>query len=391
MTVPVAFVIAAKDLRLRFRDRSAIVLGFVAPLAIATLMSFAFQGAAQFHATMGVVDADHGQVAEAFGHVLSSPGLTEVVTIKRFTSEAAASAALRAHSLDAAFVVPAGFTAASVGASPKAISVLTSVDRELAGQVATSVAKSFVAQINADRLSVATALAAGAPADRIPILTAAASSLRLPIEIRNLPSGSRSLEPVSYYAPGMGIFFLFFSIGFTARGYFIEQREGTLERMAAAARPSQILVGKALSVFVYGSASLATMAVFTSVAFGADWGGLIPATLLVLAMVVAVVALTALVIVSARSERQAEGMASIITFALALLGGNFVFISAEPPLLRRLSLFTPNGWALRAFVDLATGPHRIGVVVVPVLAILAFAAAVALVTAALSRRERVVR
>jgi ABC-2 type transport system permease protein len=33
-----ASVIAAKDLRQRFRDRSAIVLGFIAPIAVASLI-----------------------------------------------------------------------------------------------------------------------------------------------------------------------------------------------------------------------------------------------------------------------------------------------------------------------------------------------------------------
>ena len=40
-----AVVIAAKDLRQRFRDRSAIVLGFVAPLLMVALMNAAFSGA----------------------------------------------------------------------------------------------------------------------------------------------------------------------------------------------------------------------------------------------------------------------------------------------------------------------------------------------------------
>lgn len=44
-----AFVIARKDLRQRFRDRSAIVLGVVAPVVIAALMSLAFHGVQNFN------------------------------------------------------------------------------------------------------------------------------------------------------------------------------------------------------------------------------------------------------------------------------------------------------------------------------------------------------
>ena len=66
-------VIAAKDLRQRLRDRSAIVLGFLAPLMFATVMSFAFQGTKEFHADLGVVDADEGALAAAFLDTLEAP------------------------------------------------------------------------------------------------------------------------------------------------------------------------------------------------------------------------------------------------------------------------------------------------------------------------------
>ena len=65
VTMPAPLLIAGKDLRQRVRDRSAIVIGLVAPLVIAALMSVAFKGADTFHYTLGVVDADHGPVATA--------------------------------------------------------------------------------------------------------------------------------------------------------------------------------------------------------------------------------------------------------------------------------------------------------------------------------------
>jgi ABC-2 type transport system permease protein len=387
VTVRVALVIAGKDLRQRVRDRSALVLGFVAPLVIAALMSFAFQGTESFHVDLAVVDGDHSELSAAFVEVLESPELSDVLTVKAFAEEAAAAAALDDEDVQAAVVIPPGFAVAATQAGdPMAMEVLTSVDFTLAGQVARSVTESFVAQVNADRLSVATALAAGAPLDQLAALAADAAQLELPAVAVLRPSGDRPLAPISYFAPGMGIFFVLFAVGFGARGWFIEQRAGTLERMAAAVRPSQILLGKALSVFVYGIASLTTIAVSTTLLFGADWGGPLPAAALIVAMVTAVVALTALVTLAAHTERQAEGVASIVTFSLALLGGNFIFVSAAPPLLRRLSLFTPNGWALRGFVDLATGERSLATVAQPVAAILAFAAVTGLLTALLARR-----
>lgn len=381
-----SLVIAGKDLRQRFRDRSAIVLGFVAPLAIAALMSFAFKGTESFHVTLAVADADRGPVAAAFADVLDSPELHEVVAVTRPSDEAAAAAAVKAGNAQAAIIIPEGFSVGASGGTPVPIEVLTSVDHGLAGQLARALVDSFVAQVNADRLSVTTALAAGASPDQVGALAADASSDHLPVQAFQRPTGSRDLKAISYFAPAMGIFFVFFAISFSARGYFLEKRQGTLERMSAAVRPGAILVGKSLSVFVYGTLSLATMAVFTTVLFGADWGGPVPAAALCLAMVIAVVSLTMFVTLIARTERQAEGFSSIVVFTLALLGGNFVFVSSSPPLLRRLALFTPNGWALRGFVDLATSERSLATIAQPLAAILGFSAILLLLAAVLSRR-----
>ena len=141
-----------------------------------------------------------------------------------------------------------------------------------------------------------------------------------------------------------------------------------------------------MSVLVYGVVSLATIGVITSAAFGADWGAPLPAVLIGLALVISVICLTALVIGVARTQRQAEGVASIIVFGLALLGGNFFFISGAPSDIQHLALFTPNGWAIRGFTDLATIGGGLGTVVQPVLAILVFSAIVGAVAVSLARR-----
>ncbi|HTZ10101.1 MAG TPA: ABC transporter permease [Acidimicrobiales bacterium] len=185
----------------------------------------------------------------------------------------------------------------------------------------------------------------------------------------------------------MAIFFLLFTVSFTARSFYVDRTQGMIERMRAApVRPAQIIVGKALSVFVYGLVSLGAIALITSLAFGADWGDPLAAGVLCLALVLSVVCLTAFVIGVARTQRQAEGISSIVVFGLALLGGNFVFLATAPAAMQRLALLTPNGWALRGFTDLATLGGGLGTVVEPVLAILAFSAVVGGIGVALAPR-----
>ena len=115
-----------------------------------------------------------------------------------------------------------------------------------------SIATSFVAQLNADRLS--------SPPPRRPASTGtgalrrAAAHLTIPKRVRQRPVGAHALKPISYFSPAMAIFFLLFLIGYAARSFFVERGEGMIERIRAAPiRPRQIMAGKALSAFVSGS------------------------------------------------------------------------------------------------------------------------------------------
>ena len=381
-----ALLIAAKDLRQRLRDRSALVLGFLAPLVIAALMSVAFQGTDSFHTTLDVVDRDHGPLGAAFVGMLSSPDLADVITLRKVGSVAAARHDVDSGSAGAAIVVPPGFTAAAHGGRTAPVAVLASVDHVIDAHLAESLTRSFTAQVEADRLSVTTALAAGSRQSPV-ALTDASRRLRLPVGVVSGASSGHPLTAIGYYAPAMGIFFMFFAIGFGSRGFFQERREGTLDRILAAPVPAwSVVAGKSLATFVYGLASLTTMAVVTSVVFHVHWGPPLAVAAVVVAMSLTLVALTALVTAVARTDRQAEGLASILTFGLVLLGGNFIVLAAAPPLVRTLALATPNGWALRAFTDLSTGAPAWSATWRPLLAICAFTAVLGLAALLLGRR-----
>ncbi|WP_329282206.1 ABC transporter permease [Streptomyces sp. NBC_01451] len=384
----VVLAIALKDLRQRLRDRSAWVIVFLAPVLISGLMAMAFSNNSEFHADIGVVDLDRGAAATGLIQVFKSPELSETVRVYTYDDEAAARRAVDAGRAHAAIVVPEGFTKAVAGGGASPVTVLDSVDFGMQAQLARAVTESYVAQVNADRLSVATAVAAGASHEEIPRLAAEAALLRLPEQVRAQGLADDPLKVISYFGPSMGMFFVLFCVGFGARGYFTEQQRGTLDRISAApVGRGALLLGKSLSTFVYSLAGLGTVTVVSWLAFGARWADPVGVAVLSVGMAVAVVCLTALVIALARTERQAEGLASIVVFALVLLGGNFVFASGTS-LMRRLALFTPNGWALRGFTDLGTGVRGWAAVGAPLLGIFAFSAAVAALTALILRLRR---
>ena len=66
--------IAAKDLKLRLRDRSAFVIGIIAPLALAYIFHLVFGNILaieELDLQYGLVDLDNSEISQAFGEILA--------------------------------------------------------------------------------------------------------------------------------------------------------------------------------------------------------------------------------------------------------------------------------------------------------------------------------
>ena len=129
-----------------------------------------------------------------------------------------------------------------------------------------------------------------------------------------------------------------------------------------------------------------TVWIVTSLLFDARWGHPAGVIALVLATVAAIGGVSLLVATLAGSERRADALTSIVGLTFALLGGNFISPESAPPLLRDLSLATPNGWALRGFTDLGTGVATAGRIATTVAVLMAIGAAFGLAGFAAGRR-----
>jgi ABC-2 type transport system permease protein len=374
-------VITVKDLRQRWRDHSALLAGVVAPLIMAFLISLAFgRGETRFTATYALVDQDHGPIAAAFHDLLAGDDLKGIVTLRVMDDPAAAIKQARDGKVAAAFVLPSGMSAVTDGRSTSVIAITRSPRNPIGGDVAESIARGFAAHVEATRLSVSTALAYGAPPTDIASLAAGAAVAELPLAVQEMSSSKSDVSAASYFAPAMGVFFTYFVAALGARSLIAERKQGTLVRLLAAPVSGRaLLAGKALSTLLLGSLSLSIMAIASRLLFGAQWGNPWAAGAIIVAIAFAVTAMTACVLTLARTEQQVGLLMSVVTYAMALLGGNFVSLQQAPALLRKLSLLTPKGWALRAFEDLTADGGGITSVWRPLAAISAFGVVTAVV------------
>lgn len=354
-------LIAAKDFRLRIRDRSFFIMGILAPLALAFIFNLTFGRALQpggIELLHGLVDLDGSETSANLGRALESLVADGLLELEHFDSSNAASAALEDDEIQAFIVIPSGFEEA-LGTGAPQLEVVGDIDSQTSTAVAAAIARQFGAELDAVRLGVVTAAAIlGVPptpdlVGEFPVDPSVATSTAT---VADVGAETRQLDPTSYLAAGMAIFFVFFTVQSGVIGLLEEERDGTLKRLFAAPVARHAVVGgKALLSFILGVFALGVLVVATSLLMGAEWGNPLGVTLLVITAVLAAVSLMGLVAGAARTPEGAENMASIVAVVLGMLGGVFFPIGSGEGVLSMLTRATPHHWFLRGLGDLAGG------------------------------------
>ncbi len=384
-----ATVILRKDLRLRLRDRSVLLFAFVIPLALTFVFSQLFPTQEDFELTAGVVDLDGDDVAAGFTQgvvaALVDDGLVDATT---FEDEAGARAAVEDGDIAAAWILPAGFSADVSAGDGGEIRVLVNPDRALSAEVARGIADGYRAELDRISLVVATSATAaqgalsGSQLEEIAELAVAQAPA---VSTTELIAPDQQLDPTSYLAAGMAVFFLFFTVTFGITGFLEERQQGTLQRLLAAPIGiGTVHLGKAMGAFVLGIVSMTVLAIASATMLDASWGDPVGVAVLIVAGVISALGVMAFVGSFARTAEQAGNLQSIVALVFGLAGGVFFPIGAGT--LGQLALVSPHGWFLRGLGDLV-GSDSWTAVLPATAALVAFGVVFAVPGALRMRRE----
>ncbi len=356
------WTIAQKDLKLRIRDRSALIVGIIAPLGLAAIFSSIFNPIEDFDfsATYAVLDEDGGQVATQFTGILDQFGIgtgskirsvasrqeaVDLVDVEPFSSEDGA---------DAAFVIPAGFSAAVQSEDPAELEVLTGQGGVGAG-VAVSFAEQFASELTYARIAVSSFEGLGGSGDRFAV-GLRALAVPTPVSMTEVEADSKVLSGKTFYAAGLAIFFLFFTVQIGVNSLLDERHAGTLSRLLAAPlRRSSIIAGKAIMAFILGLLSMVVLVIATTLFFGAEWGNPFGVLLLVVAAIISALGIMAVVAGFAKTPEQAGNFSSMVAVVLGFLGGTFFPVGQAGGLLSDLRFITPHAWFMQGIGDLSAG------------------------------------
>jgi ABC-2 type transport system permease protein len=334
-------VIAWNELHRRLRDRSVLIGCLAAPLLMAAVLGLSFAGGANVAPVhIGVAGASP-QMLRA---TLAASQLPKNVTVATLPSQQSVKDAvangtldggvavlpsqLRLHTLLVPIVDPGathtpGFDVVTKGTSP------------LGEEYAESVAAGMASVMYAARVPHTEATAADAPAT---------------VAVHSQDVGHGGKVNLNFFAPNIAVVFLFIGSGLGMRSLLMERAAGTLARITAApVRPTQIVLGKLLAIFLTGMATIFVIWAVTTYGFGADWGNLLGVLLLAIATTAAMCGIGVFLTSLAKTEQQAFGITLLVGLFLALVGGNLLPSGSLPDAFQVLALGTPNGWALVGF------------------------------------------
>lgn len=159
---------------------------------------------------------------------------------------------------------------------------------------------------------------------------------------------------VAYYAAGIGVMFLLFSMAGAAGTLIEEEERGTLERvLSTRVSMTNLLLGQWSFFAIVGVAQLAIMFVFGALVFGLDLfttrhlTGFIAMTLFTAG---AAAAFGMFLATLCRTRGQLSGLSTIVILIMSALGGSMVPRFVMPEFMNTTALFTFNGWAMDGYL-----------------------------------------
>ena len=378
-------LIGIKDLKLMFRDRAALTFMLLAPFLLTIGMGFVtgrFSGGSTGISNIPVVivNLDGAELGSALVDLFHAEELADLVEPTESSTPEAARQLIDDDQAAAAIIIPKGFTQSIIPAmdlmgssnyvSPEAvqIEVYTNPSRPTSAGIIKAIVDEFVSRVEEGRISSTTSLALlmqDGLLDFENIESEVKTLFEDPTEnesnvitLKKNIEGAEAVEfdMLSYFAPGMALMFLMYTVSYGGRSILAERAHGTLPRMMISPTQNfQILGGKVLGIFFTGVAQVGILIVASTIFFQVKWGDTLGILALILAAVFGASGWGMLITALARTPAQVGSTGSAVMLIFGIMGGSFINLEQFPPFMKTISKITPNAWGLDGFTTLALG------------------------------------
>lgn len=379
------FLIGFKDLTLMFRDRAALTFMLLAPFLLTIGMGFVtgrFSGGSTGLSDIPViiVNLDQAELGNALEDLFDSEDLAELVEPTASSDPEAARQFVDGDQASAAIIIPKGFTESiipaqgtlfdsnSVQPDPVQIEVYTNPSRPTGAGIIKAIVDEFMSRVEEGRTSGMTSIVGlmqsglldpqNAEDEARELFQNVDESETTAITLKTNTEGTEAVEfdLLAYFAPGMALMFLMYTVSYGGRSILAERAGGTLPRLLISPINNvQVLGGKVLGIFFMGVAQVGILILASTMFFQVQWGDALGVVTLILAAVFGATGWGMLITALARTPAQVGSTGSAVMLIFGILGGSFISLEQFPPFMQIISKITPNAWGLDGFTTLALG------------------------------------
>ena len=406
------------------RDRGALALSFVLPVAFFTIFAVIFGGRRDTtpKITIIAVDEDHspasqrlmkGLESEAALVVRTRPARKQNAEQPEYTAESA-EAAVKAGSAPLALIIPQGFGEHPIAFGPSssrpAIRMLKDSSDPVAPQMVAGLLQKVVMTSMPDVLAEQGSkyfeqYAGGMTGEQRQRIQQNLDQLRqlqsrrearggsadgglVAIATQDVVGGKKRNPMVSFYAAAIGVMFLLFTASGAAGSLLDEAESGTLDRvLSSRVTMTGLLGGKLIYSALLAFLQLVVMFVWAWAVFKLDFLPHLPGFVVMgVCTALAVAAFGMLLASVCRTRAQLGPLATLVILIMSSIGGSMFprFLMPEP--MQKAGLLTINAWAIDGFTKVFWRDEPVSHLWPQVLVLLLVAAALFAIARRLARR-----
>jgi ABC-2 type transport system permease protein len=365
------------------RDRAAVLLAIVLPVAFFSVFSVIFGGSINAESRkvqIGIVDLDQSAVSKKLIGGLASDAALEIVRTPRnsqvpLTVDSAQSS-LRAGTFPVALVIPRGFGSQAFDFSstrrPQLQILADGSDPVAAALAAGMVQKALGTSLSSESTEAGLQLLRGwtgglTPEQEEKLQANLAASRELQessgstdsvgiaqVRVRDVIGEEKENPVVAFYAAAMGVMFLLFSAARSGGSLLDEVDSGTLDRvLSTRITMTSLLFGKLIFLTALCFAQLWVMFLWGALVFDLAIVPHVPGIMIMSAVTAVAVSAFGLLLASAcRTRAQLYAASTLLILIISAVGGSMFPRFLMPESVLRWSLLLFNSWALEGFLKI---------------------------------------
>jgi ABC-2 type transport system permease protein len=379
------------------RDRGALILSFILPIAFFSIFGIVFggmRGSATPRVSVLVVDEDRSPVSERVvrglqhdpsllvsTHPEPKAGAGKEEPVPADYTAATAEDAVKQGVAPVALIIPNGFGANPIAFGPatdrKVISILQDSSDPVAAQVVAGMLQKVVMTSLPDTMAEMGSkyidqFSGGlTPQQHENIESNIARLRQLPgrdqqgsastdsgnasgfvsVNIRDVVGEKKRSPMISFYAAGVGVMFLLFTASGAGGSLLDEAESGALDRMLSAqVSMTTLLAGKMAYCTLLASSQLVIMFLWGAAVFHLDLFSHLPGFFVMTAATSLAVASFGMLLASlARTRAQLAAISTLIILTMSAVGGSMFPRFLMPEMMKKIGLLTFNAWAIDGY------------------------------------------